>query len=175
MAKTDSFAVSVLKFLFWVLFIGLCIKAGTLITTASISLFINPEASADLYRGLNLSALYYFDKIQYIMVLMLLVGHTVIKAYITFLVERIFKGFDLSRPFNDYAATLITQIRNLSLATGVTALLGERYCKSLTGKGISVSLDWSGAETLFFAVLIYVIVLVFRKGVELQKENELTI
>ena len=42
-------------------------------------------------------------------------------------------------------------------------------------KGVAVPIDWSGSELLLFGGVIYLLALVFKKGAELQTENDLTV
>ena len=77
--------LSIMKIIFWIIFIGLLIEAGALLTTYLMSLF-DPEVSKDLYLGLDLSTLQEWSTFQYTNHISFLLAFLLIKAYIAFLV-----------------------------------------------------------------------------------------
>lgn len=161
---------------FWIIFVGLCIKAGALLTTSGISLFLHAQAAQDLYMGLNLNPLYEFSIWHYAGFVSVLIAVACLKAYIAYLVLLIFKRLDLNNPFQKVITKLISDISYVALGTGMLAIMAEGYGKWLVKRGVALpQLDWSGGEFLFLAGVIFIIALVFQKGVELQTETELTI
>lgn len=160
---------------FWIVFIGLCIQTGAILISFIVSLFVNPEGAKNLYLGLNLSHLYSFDKRHYVSVVSLIIALTALKAYIAYLVVKIFLRFNFAKPFNATASSLISQISHVALGTGVVAFLATGYTKWLMKKGVAVPISWESSEFLFLAGIIFIIAQVFRKGIEIQSENELTV
>ena len=63
--------LGVMKIMSWIIFIGLCIKAGAFIISFGVSLFVNNEAAKDLYLGLDLSGLYNTNSWYYILMVSL--------------------------------------------------------------------------------------------------------
>ena len=167
--------LKIMNILFWIVFIGLCIKTGALLISFFVSLFINPEGAQDLYLGLDLYDLYNFDLEKYIGVASLLIALMAMKAYLAFLVVKLFMKFDLNHPFNEKTASLISEISYYALSIGVVAIIAEGYADRIIKHGIALQIDWGEEQFLFFAGIIYIIALVFKKGVEIQNENELTI
>lgn len=161
--------------LFWIAFIGLCIKTGAILVSFFVSLFVNPVAAKDLYLGLNLSDLHSFSKLYYILTISLLIVLTGLKAYIAYLAVKFFMKFKLSKPFGTELTGLFLKIGYVALGTGVLAIIANGFCKWVMKNGIAVPIDWSGNEILFFAGVIYLFALVFKKGTELQNENDLTV
>ncbi len=100
MTTTNSNVLKIMNVLFWIAFIGLCIKTGAILTSFIVSLFVNPAGASDLYLGLNLSDLYSFDKLYYIVTVLLLTALTGLKAFIAYLIVKFFLKFKLSRPFS---------------------------------------------------------------------------
>ncbi len=170
-----SIILKLMNILFWIVFIGLCIKTGALLISFFVSLFVNPEGGQDLYLGLNLHDVYSFDLEKYIGVASMLIALTAMKAYLAFLVVKLFLKFDLNYPFNENTASLISKISYYALSIGVVAIIAEQYGHRIIKQGITLEIDWGAEQFLFFAGIIYIIALVFKKGVEIQSENELTI
>lgn len=176
MNATSNTVLKIMNVVFWIVFIGLCIKTGAILTAFFVSLFVSAQGASDLYMGLNLSELYEFSQYHYIGTVSLLIALYGIKAFIAFLVVKIFMKFNFSSPFNNEVTVLISRISYWALEAGVLAMIASGYTKWLTNhEGIAVPIDWAGEEILFFAGVLYIVSLVFKKGTELQNENELTV
>lgn len=164
-----------LHVLFWVVFIGLCIKAGALLVSFGVSLLVNEQAAANLYMQLNLSQVLQHSVGDYVGVALLVIAITALKAWAAYWVIRVFLKFNLDKPFSPEIAPLISKISHVSLLTGIVALLGKGYAGHLLKQGIEVPVEWAAGEILFFAGIIYMVSIVFQKGIVLQTENELTV
>lgn len=178
--KTNTKTIlSVMEVLTWIAFIGLCIKTGALLFTFMMSLFWNPLAAGNLHLGLDLSALFANSQWKYICVMSLIIFLPGLKAYFFFLVTRLFSKFNLAHPFSASVSSLLVKISCYALGIGVLALIANEYTESLIKKGIELpSLhDYLGGsvEYLFMAGIIFIIAQVFKRGLEIQSENELTI
>jgi len=175
MTTTNSAILKVVHVMFWIAFIGLCIKTGSILTSFFVSLFVNNVAAGNLYLGLNLSDLFDFNTRYYTYIVSLLVVLTGLKAYIGYLIIKFFLKFNLQKPFDDALTPIFMHISHVALSTGLLAIVAESYSKWLMKKGTSIPIDWSGGEILFFAGVIYLLALVFKRGTELQTENDLTV
>ncbi len=89
--------MKVMNIIFWIIFIGLCIKTGAILISFLVSVFVNPEAAKDLYLGLDFFEVYNIDLNHYVNVLSFIVVLTGMKAYIAYLAIRLFSKFDLNR------------------------------------------------------------------------------
>ncbi|MCB0466315.1 MAG: DUF2975 domain-containing protein, partial [Aequorivita sp.] len=156
-------------------FIGLCIKAVALLVSLFVTLFINSNGAEDIYMGLDLLDVYNFNIEYYIGVASFLIALTIMKAYLAYLVIKLFMKFDLNYPFNEKTASIITKISHYALSIGVVTIIAENYGNRIMRQGITLQIDWGAEQFLFFAGIIYIIALIFKKGVEIQNENELTI
>lgn len=166
--------LSILKFIFWVLFIGFLIKAGTLLFNFSWSIW-HPDGATNLYLGLDLFKLRSASLYQFIAVGSLLITVISLQAYITYLVIKITKVGDLTHPFTKEVSHFISKISQTALACGIIAIIADEYCQRLIKRGFDISLTWGGKEFLFLAAIIFIIAKVFQKGIELQTENDLTV
>lgn len=162
----------------WSIFIGLCIQAGTLIFTFTYSL-IQPIISKDLYEGLNLFSLQTQSKWQYITLVSLLISISILKAQLFYTMIRIFIKIDLVHPFSKGIAILISKLSYIAFTLGVTQFLSGRFVKTLDTEvfqlmGVDNHLS-SSFEYFLISALIFAIAQVFKHGVEIQAENELTV
>jgi hypothetical protein len=172
---STTIVLKIMNVLFWIVFVGLCIKTGSLLTSFVVSLN-NPEAVKNVYMGLNLSELLNYDKVDYILTMSLVVSISIMKAIIAYWVVRISMQFNLVKPFSEKVLAFINQISYMALFTGILAHLARNYTRGLMHhKNISIPIEWNEGEILFFAGIIFIIAQVFKKGLELQTENELTV
>jgi len=164
-----------MNIIFWIVFIGLFIRTGALLVSFFVTLFINSNGAADTYMGLDLLDTYNFNVEYYIGIASFLITLSAMKAYLAYLVVKLFLKFDLNYPFNEKTASIITQMSYYALSVGVVALIAENYANRIMRQGAILQIDWGAEQFLFFAGIIYIIALVFKRGVEIQNENELTI
>ncbi|SEJ34854.1 Protein of unknown function [Cyclobacterium xiamenense] len=167
-----------LTIIIWSIFIGLCIKGGTLLFTSIYSIF-NPEVAQNLYQGLNLSVAREWHLGYYLGAVSLLLGILIAKAYIFFLVIRVFLTIDLVHPFSKEVSVLISRIGKVTVEVGVLIIIASGYFHWLSSRTMhspALSGFLGGAfEYLIMGAVIYAIALVFKRGVEIQTDNDLTV
>ena len=178
MSKKNDVILKVLNVVSWIIFIGLCIEAGALIFNFILSLF-KPIASHDIYKGLNLSEIYKNKFSHFIGMMSFVVALSILKAYLFYLVVKIFMKLNLVKPFNVEIAKLIEKISFEAFAIAIVSIIAHHYTKRLIQSGYEVShveKYWDDtAAFLMMAAIIFVISQIFNKGIELQNENDLTV
>ncbi|MBK8610634.1 MAG: DUF2975 domain-containing protein [Chitinophagaceae bacterium] len=170
--------LTVLYVIAWIIFIGLCIEAGTHIFNALFTLLINPQAASYL----NLKALYQYDKGYFITELSLISISSVLKALMFYLIVKILhdKKLNMAQPFNKELGRFIFNLSYLSMGIGLFCYWGVGNTAWLVGKGVQMPdiqrLRLGGADVwLFMGVTLLVIAQIFKRGIEIQSENELTV
>lgn len=162
----------------WLIFVGYCIQTGALLFNYIYSLF-RPIAAHNLYEGLNLALLYTESRAAYSLMFLVSILISALKAYVFYLVLGLFKVLDMVKPFSENISRIISGITTFSFATGIASVIARQFVERLTEKGYDASAMerfWndSGAYLMMSAVL-FVVSLVFRKGLELQNETDLTV
>ncbi|NUQ81187.1 MAG: DUF2975 domain-containing protein [Bacteroidetes bacterium] len=175
MTTASQWVFKALHVLSWVIFIGLCIKTGAILTSFSISLWVNPVAASDLYEGLNLKPIADYHLWLYICVVSFLVTIHALQAMIAFLLTRVFNVLDLNRPFSETLTLLFSRISYYAFGTGIVAILANQFHDSLNKKGLTVPLSWNAFEMLFFAGIIYLLAIIYQRGTDLQSETDATV
>jgi hypothetical protein len=112
------------------------------------------------------------------MVLLIAVLWT-LKAYMFYVVVKIFLKINFVHPFGTKVGSLIAKISYVALAIGILALIATEYSDWFNKKGILLPTlppyVLGSSEFIFFAGIIFIISLVFKRGIEIQSENELTV
>ncbi len=175
---TQQPTLMLITVIIWSIFIGLCIQAGTLLFTFVYS-FFKPIVAQHLYEGLNLYSLLQQDVWFYGGIVTLILSIAILKAQLFYTMIRIFLKIDLIHPFSKEIAKLISTLSYIAFEIGVFILMA-RGCaswlikRSFELEGLQSYL--SGAfEYFLLSALIFAIAQVFKRGVEIQAENELTV
>jgi hypothetical protein len=166
--------ISVLTVVTWVIFIGLCIRAGA-IPLAFIRSFVVEQPPASLYPSLELIELQAYSTLHYVIFTFLIIVLAIVKAYLFYQVIKVLSQLNISEPFSEAIGRLVFKIAQSSLLIGILALLTQAYAKALLKRPISFSYEGGETEFLFVAGILYVIAIIFRKGIELQAEQDLTV
>ena len=180
---TTNQILKVLQILSWIIFIGLCIEAGGIIVNTFITLFINPLGVENFWEGNEyLSGLYKFDQGHFIVITLIMIIVAVLKAIMFYLIVKLFteKKLKISQPFSMELRRFIINQSYLALGIGLFSYYGFKYSMWLTKQGVKPadlqSLHIAGADVwLFMAVILFVIVQIVKRGIEIQRENDLTI
>jgi len=173
--------LNLLNIISWIIFIGLCIDAGGYIFNTFYALS-KPVAAQHFWKGVNLSALYSTDKGHFITQGILISITALMKAGIFYLIIYLFydKKFNISRPFSASVSRLIFNISYLCFGAAVFSFWGMKYAAWIEAKNIVMpdihKIGLGGSDIwLFMAIVLLVIGQVFKKGTELQTENDLTV
>ncbi len=87
---------------------------------------------------------------------------------------------NISHPFSMELRQFILKMSYLALGIGLFSHSGFEYSVWLTKQGLATadlqSLHIGGADVwLFMAVILFVIVQIVKRGIEIQNENDLTV
>lgn len=178
MSKGNNFVFIGLHIVVWVIFVGLCIEAGGLIVNFVFSIY-KPEFVKNLYQKLDLIEMYnrskwaFFGMYSFILVVALL------KAYLFYIVAMLMHKIDLSKPFNSFVSEQIKKISYCTFSIGILNYIARQTAKNLQHHGYAIdnlNQFWADSQAfILMAAVIYVIATIFKKGVEIQNENDLTV
>ncbi len=178
MSKTNNFVFTAVKIVAWIIFVGLSIEAGALIINFIISLF-KPEIVKNLYQKLDLSDVYRKSKMAYFSMCGFILFISVFKAALFYVIIKLVTKIDLSKPFNSFVSRQIFQISYFTLSIGLLSYIAQQSAKSLMQYGIdtaNLNHFWEGSQGfILMAGVIYIIAIIFKKGLEIQTENDLTV
>jgi hypothetical protein len=178
MSKENNFVFIVLHVIAWIIFVGLCIEAGALVVNFMFSLF-KPEMVQNLYQKLDLSEMYTQSSWAYYCMYSFILIIAVLKAYLFYLLIMLISKLDLLKPFNSVVSTQISNISYYTFAIGMLSFIARQTAKSMQHHGLETDLlnqFWEDSSAfILMAAIIYVIATIFKRGVEIQNENDLTV
>lgn len=178
MSKTNNFVFWFLYAIAWLIFVGLSIEAGALLVNFFFSIY-NPEIIRNLYQKLDLMEMYQSSKLTFYGVYSFILIISVLKAVLFYAVIHLMHKMDLSKPFNTFVAKQILHISYYTLSIGILSHIARQIVKSLMYQGFvpdNLNQFWVDSEAfILMGGVIYIIAIIFKKGIDIQNENDLTV
>ncbi len=166
----------------WVIFAGLGIDAGGIIVYSIGSLVTKAGAPVHFWQAVDLSNLLAFDRSHFITLVSIMTIVAVVKTVMFYFIVRILHDnrLNIVRPFNRQLTSFVVLISYLSMVIGLFSLAGTRFTEWLAERGTQFptieSLRLGGGDVwLFMSVTLFVIAVIFKRGIEIQEENDLTV
>lgn len=178
MSKKNNFIFKSLHIVAWVIFVGLCIEAGGLIVNFFFTLF-KPEFVTNLYQKLDLTELYKDSKGVFSGIYIFILSISILKAFLFYVVVRLMHKMDLTKPFNTFVSNQILQISYYTLLIGLLSFIARQITENLVHHSFasdSLNQFWADSQSfIIMGAVIYIIATIFKKGVDIQNENDLTV
>ncbi len=178
MSKINNFVFKALQLVAWLIFVGLCIEAGGLIVNFFFSLY-KTDFLQNLYQKLDLTEMYKDSKLAFFGIYGFVLGISILKACLFYIVIRLMHKMNLSKPFDTYVAKQISLISYCTLLIGLFSYIAQQLAKNLTHHGFAtyrLNQFWADSEAfILMGAVIYIIATIFKKGIDIQKENDLTV
>ncbi|WP_293916123.1 MULTISPECIES: DUF2975 domain-containing protein [unclassified Sphingobacterium] len=178
MSKTNNFVFKALYIITWIIFIGLFIEMIGLFVNLLFSIF-KPEFVPKLYQKLDLTMMYKENKFGFYGIYVFILTICYLKTSLFYIVLELMHKIDLTKPFNSLVSRQILLISYYTLSTGLLVYIGGQITKRLVHHdSIAGNLEqfWTDGEAfILMGAVVYIIGTIFKKGVDLQTENDLTI
>lgn len=178
MSKTNNLVFWGLYAIAWLIFVGLSIEAGGLLVNFVFHLY-NPEFVKNLYQKLDLVKMYQDNRSGFFGIYSFILIVSILKAVLFYTVIRLMHKMNLSKPFDTFVAKQISQLSYYTLSIGFLSFLARQFVKNLEHHSfVSDNLNqfWADSDAfILMGAVIYIIAQIFKRGVELQSENDLTI
>jgi hypothetical protein len=182
MEITSKQILKALLVLSWIIFIGLCVRTGAYIFNMIFLLTVNPFGSHYFWDGADLSGLLAFDRGYFMVITLLMIIVSIFKSLMFYWIIKILHDnkLDMRQPFNKEVCSFIFKLSYASLVIGLFSGWAAGHSEWLGKKGAlmpsleSMHVDGAGAWW-FIAIILFVIGHIFKRGIEIQAENELTI
>jgi hypothetical protein len=176
--KLQQLHIIFLHIIAWLIFVGLSIEAGGLIVNFVFAVF-KPEFVGNLYQKLDLSQLYQQSKWAFFGTYSFALIISILKALLFYTVIELLYKLDLAKPFSSYVANKINRIAYYTFSIGILSYIAKEVAKNLLKHGYEIdklNQFWVDSEAfILMAAVVYVIAQIFKRGVEIQSENELTV
>jgi len=182
MKLTSNFILEILKILFWVFTIILCIAISvltliffTVIFGINIGDLKEMKINVALFDG-KIKDIQSLPKMKLIFILAYSIISGVLQLLFFLTIIKILKKLKLNRPFSMGIYILISRIAQLALLIGCLSFIVNLINELIVGNFfISLNLDNKDFQFFLVAGVVYIIAQVYKRSVEIQTENDLTI
>ncbi len=178
MSKRNNLVFKGLHIVAWLIFVGLCIETGGLIVNFIFSLF-KPEFVQNLYQPLDLTEMYKDNKWVFFGIYSFILSISILKSFLFYIVIRLMHKMDLTKPFNTFVSDQILRISYYTLAIGLFSFIARQLAKYLMQQDFAtdnLNQFWVDSQAfILMGAVVYIIATIFKKGIELQNENDLTV
>lgn len=178
MLKTNNLVFMSLQVISWIIFIGLSIDAAALLVNFIVSIW-KPGLVGNLYQKLDLRTLYQQNQWVYFGLYSFVLSIAFMKATLFWIVIKMMHKIDLSKPFSSFVSEQIKKISACTLSIGLFSHIAREIARNNQHHGYATGVlesFWEDSQAyIFMAAVVYVIYIIFKKGIELQNENELTV
>lgn len=169
--------LTIAKFLALLGGIQYSIEFGAQLTNL-IASFINPEWAKHTYEvDLTIFNIREQSIRYYVYVMSLLITISVLKAIVWYVLFKLLSKLELQKPFSKEVEIKLERIAFLLMGVWlVGSFFWKTYAHYLSKDiGINLPSNHNGDEYFFMAGMVYIISQIFKRGIEIQEENHLTI
>ena len=163
-----------MKVISWIAFFSFIVKAGIFVFSYISSLY-NPESAKNILEGLDLYQLRQENLGLYSVVMAAQFIMAILKATVWWMVVKLINKIKLANPFTGEVAYKLAKISYTLFAIWIFAVTAGGFFAWLGDKAGNLNATWDHGQFLFMACLVFIIFQVFKRGIELQSENELTV
>jgi hypothetical protein len=178
MTINNNFIFKALQIVAWLIFVGLCIEAGALLVNFVFT-FFKPEMVKNLYQKLDLSEIYAQSQWTFYGIYSFILFIAGLKAYLFYIVISLIQKIDLEKPFSEFATRKIMDIASTTFSIGIISYVARQITKNLIHHGYTIDQlnpFWEDSRAfVLMGAVIYVIAVIFKRGVALQTENDFTV
>ena len=171
-SKTEKL-LNLMRIFSWIVFIGLLIKAGSFVISYAVSIG-NPEAAKDLYQGLDLYAYRMHNFSHYTLLVGSKIAFYIAQAYVAYLMINLLGKLNILKPFTIDVVKLMQKISYAIVGIWFIVIVHNAQIKMLENSDELVS-TYISSDFIFISALVYIFAQMFKRGIEIQSENELTI
>ncbi len=166
--------LTVMHILAWVAFVGFAIEGGAVLISYVVSC-IDPDAAKNIYKGLDLFNLRQFNFWHYTLHISFMLLLSTLKSYVWYLVIKTLSNLKLENPFKMETVKKLEKISYTLFATWIAGMTSSAHTAWLVKVTGEIHGNYVSGEFIFMAGLVFIISQVFKRGVEIQSENELTV
>lgn len=171
--KTNTL-LKVMYVLSWLALAGIIVKGSAILITYCVSI-TNPAGAKNLYMGMNLYNLRQFDFVQYTGITVLLIALEVLEAYAAIIVIRVLSEIKMTNPFTTEVSKKLERISYVILLIWVVTMIYNGHITWLSKQLPGLEQNVIPGEFILIAGVVFIFSQIFKKGVEIQTENELTV
>ena len=170
MKNLPNFVTGSLKVFLILSVAGLIIKSA-FATWALFSHHLNLEGYIlKFYDGVDFTKIFQTDAAAFTVLLFFAL---LINLFLAAL--KILKNLNFENPFGQNLIPLFRRISIMALIVGMVSIILKIYIETSVSNDLVLSTQMGESSYLWFAAIVYIVTLVYQKGISIQSEIDLTI
>lgn len=155
--------------------IGLMIKFWSILWVTLSHHFSWEGFIRKFYDGIDFTKIWHTDTVAFniLMLFALLVNILKINLFLSAL--NILKKIDVQNPFVQDITPILKKISVFAFVIGFSAVLLQGYIELAVSNDLILSTQIGESNYLWLAAIVYIVTLVYQKGISIQSEIDLTI
>ena len=127
------------------------------------------------YDGIDFTNIWKNDKLAFNILLLSAIVITILKIILFRSALTLLNKINLNNPFNSDLTWLLKQISILAFVIGFISIFLKLYIEIAVSSDLLLSTQMGESGFLWLSAIVYLVSLLYHKGLFLQSENELTI
>jgi hypothetical protein len=132
----------------------------------------------EMFMGvsLDLKAIHDHNATYYRYTMAFAIGLSIMHTYVWYRVVNLLSNLSLCNPFTRKVARALEEIAIQLFGIWMVSVIADKSIRAMAKQGgIDIGRLRPVHEVLFIAGIVYIISQVFKRGIEIQEENELTV
>ena len=171
--KTERILIT-MNVLAWLALVGFIVQLGAILICYGVSI-PNPTGAQNLYMGINLYDLRQANFGEYTGMVAFMAFFLIAKALVARRVIKVLSLIKLENPFTADIAGRLEKISYFIFGMAVMTIPYSAYTEWLLKRFPTLPEKYASGDFFFLACVIFVLAQIFKKGIEIQSENELTV
>lgn len=173
--KTEKILIA-MRVLAWLGMVGYAVNCGSQAICFAVS-FSNPVAAKKI-PGItpNLSGLLTYNFGFYVVAMLLIIALSAMFVYLWYQVIALLSKLSIESPFTGQVSQKLERIAYWLFSIWAVSFIGKVYADWLSKRmGEQLNIFTAANEFLFTSGIVYIISQIFKRGIEIQEENQQTI
>jgi hypothetical protein len=158
----------------WIALIIFVIEVAAVLRCYIIS-YLDPAKADHIFKRWDLYPLKKLGFEHFTLAVFFAIALSATKAFTCFLIIKILQKVKLVNPFTPQVTTLIGKISFILVIMGLLAALSNFHARWIFNETGIKEAKADAFGYIFVAGLVFIIAQIFRRGVEIQTENDLTV
>ena len=158
----------------WIAFILLMVYAGGVLFSY-VLIVMDPAKARGFFPGRDMSGLLAYSEGHFTAVVGFIFTLAAMKAFVAYQATKVISKVKLENPFRTEVVWVLESISYSLLVIWVVGIFAAAYASWLGSYAVDMDDESASIAGLLVTGLVFVISQVFKRGVEIQTENELTV
>lgn len=127
------------------------------------------------YGGIDFTKIWQVDQFAFNILLLFAIVISTLKISLFRTAIKLLKKINVQNPFEDDHTFLLKRVCIIALFIGLISIVLKLYIEIAVSNELVLSTQMGDSSFVWFAAIVYIVTLIYQKGILLRSESELTI